>query len=266
VDLLKSNADPNLPNLLNVTGALRFPIDRARPDLLLALGEISTGSTPHPSKEHVDAAKQLVRYIKSTSKTFMKFGYSKGKQRLFGFSDASGPKLGDAKGRLGGCLFYGFHSGAFYSYSSKATTVAHSVMENEIMSMDRLIRDVTYFKEVLQFLGEETDENITIFVDAKNAIDLFSTLKSNKTTRHLNVRISSIREQIECGNITFRFVPSELNVADILTKPLSHLLFREHSDRLLHGFEGDISHLFEYAGRRQKIELPSTSTTTAIGK
>ena len=52
--------------LLPVTGKLRYPADRARPDILTSVGKISSDGHPHPSDEHYESAKQIIRYLKST--------------------------------------------------------------------------------------------------------------------------------------------------------------------------------------------------------
>jgi hypothetical protein len=82
-------AEPNMANdpLLPVTGTLRFPADRARPDILTSVGKVSSDGLPHPSDEHVKVAKQIVRYLKHTHDLSVYLG---GKSlSLFAFSDAS---------------------------------------------------------------------------------------------------------------------------------------------------------------------------------
>jgi len=54
----------------------------------------------------------------------------------------------------------------------------------------------------------------------------------------MNVRINYIRECINSRLINLVFVPSEWNIADILTKPLSFESHSRHKDKLMHGFNG----------------------------
>ena len=145
--------------LWKVTGVLRFIADRGRPDILAALGEISSGGHPHPSPEHVTVAKQLCNFVKSTKKNFMQIGGKETYPELFGFADASFVADGDSLSRLGGCLYWGTWSGAFHSFSTRATVVAHSPMDAEMMSMDKLIKDITFYKEILRFLRQDVKKN-----------------------------------------------------------------------------------------------------------
>ncbi|SGY83726.1 BQ5605_C009g05652 [Microbotryum silenes-dioicae] len=51
-------------------------------------------------------------------------------------------------------------------------------------------------------------------------------------TRHWNVHHFYLRERIEVGDIDLRYCPTDLNTADILTKPLSKLKFSTHREGL----------------------------------
>ncbi len=54
--------NPHLSSLLPVTGSLRYIADRTRPDVLVAVSEISSNATPHPSDGHIKTAKRTLRY------------------------------------------------------------------------------------------------------------------------------------------------------------------------------------------------------------
>ncbi len=48
--------NPQLSSLLPVTGSLRYIADRTRPDVLVAVSEISSNATPYPSDGHIKTA------------------------------------------------------------------------------------------------------------------------------------------------------------------------------------------------------------------
>ena len=50
------------------------------------------------------------------------------------------------------------------------------------------------------------------------------------------MRINFIREQINNNTITLVFIPTEKQVADVLTKPLSQEKFEKFSNIILSGF------------------------------
>jgi len=225
---------------LPVTGKFRFLADRTRPDLLVSLGEISTGGTPHPSDQHMKVSRQMHSYLKSTVNDCIKLG-GKSPISLFGFSDASHNMAGDGKPRLGGCTFMNNDSGAIHSYSKNATTfptTSHSACESEIASIDEEVRIIIHIRDILSFLKQNVDEPTTIYVDSESGIEILNTLKSSNQLKHINTRINFIRECINHRIISLAFVPTELNVADTLTKPLPESSFTRHKEKLLSGFNG----------------------------
>ena len=112
VNLKRAKPNPENEPLLPVTGKLRYPADRGRSDILTSLGKISSNGLPHPSNEHVEAAKQIVRYLKQTHDLSTFLGGAS--LMLFGFSDASWEKCADCLSRLGLLIFMGYDFFFFY--------------------------------------------------------------------------------------------------------------------------------------------------------
>ena len=248
---------PNMANssLLPVTGKLRYLADRTRPDILVSLGEISTGGTPHPSDQHIKVSRQMHSYLKSTAKDSIKLGGNL-PINLFGFSDASHNMAGDSKPRLGGCTYLNNDSGAIHAYSKNATTfptVSHSACESEIASIDEEIKMIIHIRDILEFLKQNISEPTIIYTDSESGIEILETLKSSNQLKHINTRINFIRECINERIINLAFVPTELNVADTLTKPLPESSFIQHKEKLLSGFNGQ--DLAEYLKQINNITI-----------
>jgi hypothetical protein len=221
-----------LEPLLPVCGALRYLSDRTRPDILTATGEVSSNGSPHPTNEHVKVAKNILRYVKSTYDTKLVLG-GQGPIILFAYSDAAFITSGKCKSRLGGCLFLGEDAGSIYSFSRNDHTVSHSSCEAEIKAIDLTIKSILHVRDLLQFFGHEQFNKTILYTDSKSSIDLLNTLKSKENTRHINVRINYIREAINLGNITLKFIENDNNVADGLTKPLDVKKFSKFKSKLL---------------------------------
>jgi len=233
---------PNLDNesLLPVTGKLRYITDRTRPDLLVSLGEISTGGADGPSDNHVKVAQQIYSYLKQTATDTLTLGGSDGGCIPFGFCDASYITTGNCRSRLGGCVYDSWDSGAIYSFSKNDTTTSHSSTEAEIKALDELIKVMKHIDDLRAFLGfDRGNVPMTIYCDNKSCIELCKTLKTTANTRHVNMRINYIRDAINERLIQIIFVPTHLNVADILTKPLAKDIFTQHKMKLLYGFNND---------------------------
>lgn len=239
-NLRTAEANPENATLLPVTGKLRHLADRTRPDILLALGEVSTGASPYPSDMHVKVSRQICGYLKTTATEYLRLGGSS-PIRPFGFADASHNQAGHSKPRLGGCTFLSTDSGAIHSYSKNATTfpsASHSSCESEVASIDEEIRWIMHLRNLLEFIDEPIDGPSTIYVDSQSSIELLNTLKSSSNLRHIMPKINFIRECINHRIVTLAFIPTAYNVADMLTKALPVETYNRHKAKLMVGFGG----------------------------
>ena len=74
---------------------------------------------------------------------------------------------------------------------------------------------------------------IEIYVDNVGAIQMVRNNKGGAGTRHVNVRFHFVRELHENGIIIMKFVRSENNEADIMTKNPTKEEFNKHSPKLV---------------------------------
>lgn len=234
-------AEPNKSNesLLPITGKLRYLADRTRPDILVALGEVSTGGAESPSDEHCQVADRIQSYLcNSADRALLLGGY--GAVELFGYCDAAYISTGNSKSRLGSCLFVNYDCGAISSISRNDTTISHSSTEAEIKAIDMICREIVSVRAQLEFLGYEQMQPTKICVDNRSAIEICKTLKVRSAVKHINVRINYIRELINARVIELVFVPSKYNVADVLTKALARQDHERHTKILLEGHTGNV--------------------------
>jgi hypothetical protein len=247
LNLRAAAPNPENPSLLSDTGTYRFIADRARPDILAAVGELSTGGAKGPSDLHLEASEYLKDYLSSTPHLSVRLG-GLGKLLIFGYSDASYVTDGDCKSRFGGCVFMNLYSGAIFSFSRNDTrrnllakilsALSHSSTESEIKALDVLILELLHILEITEFIVGEQELPIKIYCDNKSAGLLFATLKCTNRVKHINLRIQAIRELILEGLIAVHFVPTKWNVADILTKPLDKSRFADLRNILMQGHRG----------------------------
>jgi hypothetical protein len=106
------------------------------------------------------------------------------------------------------------------------------------MSIDIIIEEISTLLEILNFLQVKLKGPARVFIDNKSAIELVTTLKNGSKHGSINRRINTIREAINARKIVCIFVPSPLNVADTLTKPLPAPIFERHNTILLEGHNG----------------------------
>jgi hypothetical protein len=255
--------NPNNNSILPLTGTVRFMCDRARPDLLVATGELSSGGADEPSDQHLEVADRLISYILSTADRTMKLGGA-GPLIMFAYSDASYITEGKSRCRIGGCIFYGFDSGAVLSYSrntivrmnfnvdpaehidedeeieiGRESSLSHSSAESEIYGIDEILREIIHQRDINKCLRLNMEEAPTrVIVDTKSGKQLVTTLKTGHKTKHINMRINFIREAINSRIISLFLTESKYNVANVLTKPTMGMLYEVHSTILMEGHGG----------------------------
>lgn len=235
--LRTQSPNPKNPSLLPETGKLRYLADRTRWDIATAVGEVSSGGAKDPSDKHVETCDKIKRYLLGTADYGLFLG-GNGPLFMFAFSDAQYMTDSTCKSRLGGCIFLGLDSGAFYSFSTNSTLVAQSSTHSEIMAIFKTVRYIIHTRNLLKFLGRECTEPTTIYVDNKSAIEICNELKNPAKTGSINMQIQTIREHLNNKEIKLVFIPTRLNVADVLTKSLPRERHDYHTHKLLCGFDG----------------------------
>lgn len=71
-----------------------------------------------------------------------------------------------------------------------------------------------------------------IHEDNKGCIDQMENPLHHKTTKHISICYHYAREKVDEGVIKFVQIPTEDQIADILTKPLSRIQFHKHLNKL----------------------------------
>jgi hypothetical protein len=97
--------------------------------------------------------------------------------------------------------------------------VATSSTHAEIRALYTLTLDIIYIVHLCEEVGRPIDLPAIVFEDNQPVIDLTKMLSSKVTrSKHFLMLIEFIREQVMEGLIELRKIPTESNVADLLTK------------------------------------------------
>ena len=71
-----------------------------------------------------------------------------------------------------------------------------------------------------------------IFCDNQSCIKMIENLPFHDKSKHIEVRYHFIRDMVQKGAIKLEYVPTKEKVADVFTKPLSHVKFEYFRDKL----------------------------------
>ena len=96
------------------------------------------------------------------------------------------------------------------------------------MALADLAIELLHVIEVVRFLGHDIDGTVEARTDSKAAYDLCHRFTSAQNSRHVDRKLFKMRELRGAGLVTVRYIPGELNPADLFTKILGRQVFERH--------------------------------------
>ncbi|GKA17199.1 hypothetical protein Tco_0697036 [Tanacetum coccineum] len=120
------------------------------------------------------------------------------------------------KSTSGGCQIL---RGKLVCWSAKKqSSVAMSLAEAEYVAAAGCCAQVLWIKSQLADFDALYDK-VPIFCNNTSAIAISNNLVLHSRTKHINIRYHFIRDHVLKGDIELHFVPTDLQLADIFTKP-----------------------------------------------
>jgi hypothetical protein len=151
--------------------------------------------------------------------------------QVIGITDSNYASNKDNRKSVSGrCIYY---MGALASWQTKGQDcVTMSSTEAEYVAMASCAMEMMFIKQVLESLNFEVKLPMILYSDNIGAIDLAKNYSTSGRTKHIDVRHHYLRELVSKGLIEIRFIPTDKNVADIMTKNLNMVKYDDHSDGL----------------------------------
>lgn len=208
-------------------GCLRYLL-HTRPDLSFCVGMLSR-YMHSPRVSHGVALKQCLRYLQGSTSYGLLFERSQKVPRLIGYSDSSYNVDPDDGRSTTGHIFYLGKSPITWC-SQKQDTVALSSCEAEFMAGTEAARQAIWLRDLLSEVTGQAREKVTIRIDNQSAIALTKNPVFHGRSKHIHSRYHFIRECVERELIEVEHVPGNEQKADILTKALGRIKFKEMRD------------------------------------
>ena len=177
--------------------SLMYAMVCTRPDIAYAVGVVSRYMAD-PRREHWEAVKWLLRYLKGTSSVGLCF--SKSSVVLQGSYDANLDRRKSTTGvfTLGG------------------TTVSWTSR----LQKGELAKEMIWLKNFLKKLGKEQNSS-ALFSDSQSAIHLAKNLVFHARTKHIQLRYHHIGGLVEDEAIALKKILAAENLGDMLTKSVT---------------------------------------------
>ena len=104
-------------------------------------------------------------------------------------------------------------------------------MEAEYVALAGIVKEVLFLRQAQIFIAPESDDySITIMEDNEGIIKMVNNKHSSKKAQHIDVKHYAIRDAVEAGKVRVRYVETEEQDADVLTKASERNSFGKHVD------------------------------------
>ena len=239
----------NENNYRRSIGCLRYLL-HTRPNFSFDVGILSR-YMQEPRESHGAVLNGLLRYLRGTMSYGLPYEHSTG-ESLVGYSDSSQNDDEDDGRRTTFHVFY-FEKCPTTWCSTKQEIVALSSCEAEFMAATESAKQAIWLQELIaEVVGSEC-KKVTVWIDNKSAIALTKNPVFHRRSKHIHRRFHFIHECVENEQMEVEHVSGSEQKANILTKPLGRLKFKEM--RSLIGVEDVKKSKFKFKGENVGLSL-----------
>ena len=201
-------------------GSLLY-LTASRPELMLSVC-ICARFQSLPKESHMSLVKRIIRYVKGT--LGLGLWYPRGSHfDLVGFCDADFAGCPtDRKSTSGTCQMLGMSLVSWFS--KKQNSIALSTTEAEYIAAGCCCAQILWMRQTLADY-RITFPPTTIWCDSSSAINLSKNHVLHARTKHIDIRHHFLRDHVDKKDISFEYIPTTQQLADIFTKPLEEKPF-----------------------------------------
>jgi hypothetical protein len=204
-------------------GSLIYLANMTRPDISYATSYLARKLIEPTNQDYIHA-KRVLRYLKGTR--HYRITYGRSSTPLLGYSDASYADADERKS-TGGYVFL-MNGGPISWKSRKQSIVALSSTEAEFIALADTAKEALWWRKILREIDPKNiNVPTTILEDNQSAIKLSKNHIHNDRSKHIDVRCFFIRDYISKLQLDVKYVPTNLQIADMFTKSLSNEILKK---------------------------------------
>ncbi|WVZ87307.1 hypothetical protein U9M48_033964 [Paspalum notatum var. saurae] len=218
----------DLTRYRHIVGSLVY-LGVTHPDICYAV-HILSQFVSAPTQIHYSHLLRVLRYLRGTISRRLFFPRCSSFQ-LQAYSDATWASDSlDRRSLSAYCIFLG---GSLIAWKTKKqTTVSRSSTEAELRAMALVTAEVTWLWWLLEDFGVSVSVPTPLLSDTTGALSIARDPVKHELTVHIGVDAFYTWAQVQDEVITLRYVPSELQLADFLTKAQTQAQHRFYLSKL----------------------------------
>ncbi|RVW90629.1 Retrovirus-related Pol polyprotein from transposon RE2 [Vitis vinifera] len=170
-----------------------------------------------PKESHLIALKRVIRYIAGTLELGIWYPFDTHSD-VACYTDADwAGNVDDRKNTSGGCFYIGNCLVAWMS--KKQNSISLSTAEAEYIAAGSCCTQLLWIKQMLRDYGIDQG-TMVVFCDNTSAINISKNPVFHSRTKHIDIRHHFICDLVEDKVVSLEYVPTEGQIANMLTKPL----------------------------------------------
>jgi hypothetical protein len=218
---------------MSIIGSVQYVAVVTRPDIAFAASTLARFMSC-PTNHLMNCAKRLLRYLNTTKDLVLRYDCSQvsGNTGIHGYSDADFAGCSKTSKSTSGIAIL-YRGQPVFWRSKRQPIVTSSTTEAELVALNLCALQVQWLKLLLGSDLGVGPMQANMFCDNQSTVTVAHNPVASDRSRHINVKHRKIQELIENQVLTVKWIPTQEQVADILTKQMPRAQF-EHLRSMLH--------------------------------
>ncbi len=197
---------------------------RVRQDIQTTVAFLTT-RVKSPTEDDWGKLKRVLKYLNGTRLLHLKLSVDS-LSSIKWYIDGSHQIHDDCRGHTGSIMTLGH--GAISSTSRKQKLNTKSSTETELVAVHDKLGDVLWMRYFLESQGYSIEENI-IYQDNMSTLSLEKNgrVSGSSRTKHIKAKYYLVQDKYNSHEVDLKYCPTDTMWADVLTKPLQGLKFRQ---------------------------------------
>ncbi len=201
-----------------IVGSVMYLMTSTRPDLAFPVSKLAS-NLASPTTVHLRQARHLLRYVKLTKSAELRYdGGASDTPVAYSDADHAGSWKDNPYSTSGYAVI--LFGGAIAWRSRRQRVISTSTAEAEVVALSDACHDIDWLAELLIGLGIIDRTGIKLLTDNQAAHKIASS-DGPQRNKALTLRAAYLRNAFRQGQVDVRWVTTELQVADGLTKLLN---------------------------------------------
>lgn len=262
-------------------GTLLYAAISTRPDIAYAVNRL-TQRMQAPTARYVKACDRVFRYLAGTKTTGLLFGRQKKSSDATSSATAAAAAAAaatavsvsayadsdwasDRADRKSITGWIAMLDGDPVSWSSKKQkVVAQSTCEAELYAEAAAINETKWLSSLLEEIGLKLKDAPLIYGDNQSAQALSKNGIKSERTKHVAIKYAFIHDEVANERVKLQWIPTNEQLADILTKSLARPLHQTLRDRLMVRQEASSASESGRSTAQERNDSTSGPTTSSL--